>query len=406
MKNMKNLKDRQNTPLGRIYFFSLACIVFVYLTIFFIIYPPRPFNTTLMEDITQEALPTKHDKDRRCDLFRGRWIRDLNRSIYTNETCPTIPVSKNCGRHGRSDTEYLQWRWKPDECELPRFQPENFLRLVRGKKMAFIGDSVARNQMESLLCLLSQAETPIDTYKDSEDRDRTWHFPTHNFTLMVIWTKFLVPATERLTNGTSSGDYDLQIDSPDPAWASKLPSPIDYIVLSDGHWFFRKLYLHNNNNNTIIGCVFCSEPDTNHLGPAHAIGLTLRTALHFLKKYNEHTTTIVRTFSPSHFENGVWNTGGTCNRTWPLREGDVDLKGYELEVRGAQVEELERVRVGGGRIGVVDVTKMMLVRADGHPGVHWDNQYMKGYSDCVHWCLPGPIDAWNELLLAVIAGLS
>ncbi|KAK1269142.1 hypothetical protein QJS04_geneDACA006895 [Acorus gramineus] len=403
---MKNLKDStQNKSLGRIvYFFSLASIVFVYL----IIYPPRPSNTTLMEDITQEALPTKQDKDSKCDLFKGRWVRDLNGLVYTNETCPTLPVSKNCGRHGRSDTEYLQLRWKPDECELPRFQPENFLRLVRGKKMAILGDSVARNQMESLLCLLSQAETPIDTYKDSEERDRTWHFPTHNFTLMVIWTRFLVTTTERLANGTPSAIYDLQIDSPDPAWASKLPSLIDYIVISNGHWFFRQLYLHDNNNNNLIRCVFCPEPDINHIGPAHAIAMALRTALTFLKKYEEQTTTIVRTFAPSHFENGAWNTGGTCNRTVPLGEGDVDWKGYELEVRGGQVEEVERVRVGGGysRVGVVDVTKMMLVRADGHPGVHWDNQYSKGYSDCVHWCLPGPIDAWNELLLAVISGLS
>ena len=52
--------------------------------------------------------------------------------------------------------DFVNWRWKPDECELPRFDPTAFLHLLRGKKLAFIGDSVSRNHMESLLCILSQ----------------------------------------------------------------------------------------------------------------------------------------------------------------------------------------------------------------------------------------------------------
>lgn len=37
--------------------------------------------------------------------------------------------------------------------------PHLFLTIVRGKTLAFAGDSIARNQMESLLCLLSQVNT-------------------------------------------------------------------------------------------------------------------------------------------------------------------------------------------------------------------------------------------------------
>jgi len=54
------------------------------------------------------------------------------------------------------DNDFLNWKWKPEQCELPMFDPKIFLNIVRGKKMAFIGDSVARNHMDSLLCLLSQ----------------------------------------------------------------------------------------------------------------------------------------------------------------------------------------------------------------------------------------------------------
>jgi len=93
-----------------------------------------------------------------CDLSKGHWVQALEGSstYYTNSSCPSIPDSKNCFRHGRKDRDFLNWRWKPDECDLPRFDPRNFLQMVSGKTMAFIGDSVARNHMDSLLCLLSQ----------------------------------------------------------------------------------------------------------------------------------------------------------------------------------------------------------------------------------------------------------
>ena len=93
-----------------------------------------------------------------CDLFKGHWVPDKRGSLYTNSSCSTIPASKNCIKHGRSDRYFLFWRWKPDGCDLPRFNPKAFLSMVRGKKMSFIGDSVARNHMESLLCLLSMVK--------------------------------------------------------------------------------------------------------------------------------------------------------------------------------------------------------------------------------------------------------
>ena len=88
-------------------------------------------------------------------MFGGKWTRDFREPIYNNLTCPTLPIVKNCVKHGK-DPDYMYWRWKPDGCDLPRFAPSMFLGIVRGKKLAFIGDSLARNHMESLLCLLSQ----------------------------------------------------------------------------------------------------------------------------------------------------------------------------------------------------------------------------------------------------------
>lgn len=92
---------------------------------------------------------------KRCNVFSGEWVPYSKGPYYDNETCNLILDQQNCMKFGRPDREFLKWRWKPDECELPLFDATLFLEIVRGKSMAFVGDSVGRNQMNSLLCLLS-----------------------------------------------------------------------------------------------------------------------------------------------------------------------------------------------------------------------------------------------------------
>lgn len=324
--------------------------------------------------------------------------------MYTNSSCATISTSKNCFRHGRKDRDFLNWRWKPEKCDLPRFDAKAYLDIVRGKTLAFIGDSVARNHIESLLCLLSQEEVPVDAYLDSEDRNRIWHFPVHNFTLKMLWTKFLVSGEERVINGSSSGIFDLYLDKVDENWARELHG-LDYVIISDAHWFFRQIYLHKGSN--VVACVYCNVPNVTDEGVVFALRMAFRAAFSHINhcKKCEGIVTLLRTFSPSHFENGFWNTGGSCNRTSPYSEQKIDFGGYEWEIRRMQVEEIERAKKKGKSFGVLDVTMAMLMRPDGHPGAFWGNQWMKGYNDCVHWCLPGPIDVWNELLLALLRRL-
>lgn len=90
-----------------------------------------------------------------CDLFTGDWIPHPSGPIYTNESCPFIESHQNCMKNGRPDTGYLYWRWSPRSCKLPQFNAERFLELMRNKSWALIGDSISRNHMQSVLCMLS-----------------------------------------------------------------------------------------------------------------------------------------------------------------------------------------------------------------------------------------------------------
>lgn len=91
-----------------------------------------------------------------CDLYHGKWVYDSTGPLYSNNSCPVLTQMQNCQGNGRPDKDYENWRWKPSQCDLPRLDPKKFLELMRGKTLAFIGDSVARNQMESMLCILWQ----------------------------------------------------------------------------------------------------------------------------------------------------------------------------------------------------------------------------------------------------------
>lgn len=92
----------------------------------------------------------------KCDIFVGDWIPDPSGPFYTNDSCHDIEAHQNCMKNGRPDSGYLYWRWKPRDCELPKLDPAKFLKMMKDKSWAIIGDSISRNHVQSLLCILSK----------------------------------------------------------------------------------------------------------------------------------------------------------------------------------------------------------------------------------------------------------
>jgi hypothetical protein len=66
--------------------------------------------------------------------------------------------------NGRPDMGYLHWRWKPYRCDLQPFDGVRFLDAMRNKAWGLIGDSILRNQVQSLLCLLSKVNAKMPMY--------------------------------------------------------------------------------------------------------------------------------------------------------------------------------------------------------------------------------------------------
>ncbi|XXG55388.1 hypothetical protein AAC387_Pa03g3070 [Persea americana] len=383
----------------------------------FYFYPPS-FNESLERAPQDKPIivinpPSKATKEIfngiPCDYTRGKWVRDMLGPRYNGTSCATIKDGQNCMSHGRPDLGYLYWRWKPKGCNLPRFEPSSFLRLVENKHLAFVGDSMARNQMESLLCLLSEASPPHLVYRDGEENKfRRWHISSHNITVSIYWSPFLVKGVEKSASGLDHNR--LYVDLVDDRWGSEM-GQMDVIVLSIGHWFLHPaVYLEKD---SVLGCHYCPNMNLTEIGFYQVFRKSLRTALKAISDVQDGKKRhiIVTTFSPSHFE-GDWDKAGACPKKTPFKEGEKAMESMDVEMRNIEIEEVEAAKKNGAQIGLqfetLDITKLSLMRPDGHPGPYmYPFPFANGVpervqNDCVHWCLPGPIDTWNEILLEVM----
>ncbi|XP_059294840.1 protein trichome birefringence-like 19 [Lycium ferocissimum] len=208
----------------------------------------HPFNFYPADLVTRnpsEISPTYHAEEQnidikepeKCDIFSGKWVWNPDAPYYTNMTCTEIHEHQNCMKYGRPDSDYLKWRWKPNGCELPIFNPFQFLEVVRNKSLAVVGDSVARNQMQSLICLLSRVEYPVDISDNPDQSFKKYKYATYNFTLAMYWSPFLVSTKEADADGPChTGLYNLYLDEADEKWTTQIEG-YDYVILNAGHWF-------------------------------------------------------------------------------------------------------------------------------------------------------------------------
>lgn len=350
-------------------------------------------------------------QSRTCDLYQGKWFYDPAGPLYTNNSCPQITQTQNCQGNGRPDKEYEYYRWKPNDCDLPRFNARRFLELTRDKTIAFVGDSVSRNQMESLLCMLWQEEVPKNR---GSRRMQRWQFRSTNTMVIRIWSSWLTQIASPSENAPQ-GVTKVYLDIPDPNLVEFLPS-FDILILSSGHWFAKQsAYILNNN---VVGGQLWKPPipEDSKISNVIAFGISVEKVLNAIAN-NENFTglAIVRSYSPDHYEGGEWNTGGSCTgKVKPVdkvvRSGFTDVM-HEQQISGFK-RALDMSDNARRKLRLMDITEVFGYRADGHPGPYRSpdpNKITKRGpngepppQDCLHWCMPGPVDIWNEMLMEVI----
>ncbi|KAL6530210.1 Protein yls7 [Orobanche hederae] len=375
-------------------------------------------TTEITEIVEPSAATTNLNQanvvDSDCDLSQGKWIHDSIGPLYTNSSCPVITQMQNCQGNGRPDKDYENWRWKPSQCDVPRFDPKKFLELMRGKTLAFIGDSVARNQMESMLCILWQVEAPKNRGNKKMQR---YYFRSTSTMIVRIWSSWLVHQSSEPFDFAPADVVKIHLDAPDEGFMEYITG-LDVIVLSSGHWFAkRSAYILNNE---IVGGQLWWPDDSfrkKKIDNIEAFGISVESILTAIGTHPNYTgLTIVRSYSPDHYEGGAWNAGGSCTgKVRPVVEGELVENGFTNIMHEKQVTGFNRAlkkKTNKSKFKLLDITEAFSYRHDGHPGPYRSSDPNKitkrgpdgrpPPQDCLHWCMPGPVDTWNELVFEII----
>ncbi|EEF31856.1 conserved hypothetical protein [Ricinus communis] len=339
-----------------------------------------------------------------CDYSNGRWVRDESYKIQSyDETCPFLDPGFRCRRCGRKDVEYLNWRWQPEGCDIPRFNASDLLERSMNGRIVFAGDSIERNQWESFLCMLSQGVPNKSTIYEEHGNPITKHkgflslrFSEYNLTVEYYRVPFLVSVGRPPVN--SSVDVKMTVKVDRLHWFSTKWVGADILVFSGGHWW-------NEDKTVKMGCYFEDGGKVNmSMNVMEAFQRSLQTwkswALESLDP--ERTHIFYRSFSPVHYRNGTWNTGGRCDVDMQPETNYMNLEpepvNNQLISNIIKQMELEyRIK----NIQYLNITHLTRFRFDGHPSVHREpGTPVPAPQDCSHWCLPGIPDIWNEILYA------
>ncbi|KAJ6737297.1 N-ACETYLNEURAMINATE 9-O-ACETYLTRANSFERASE [Salix viminalis] len=354
-----------------------------------------------MEDGDADSKPSSKIKD--CNYSKGRWVADSRRPLYSGFQCKQwLSEMWACRLMQRTDFSFEGYRWQPENCKMLEFEKSAFLRRMQDRTIAFIGDSLGRQQFQSLMCMASGGELREDIENVGKKyglvkargaiRPDGWayRFSNTNTTILYYWSASLADL-EPLNITDKATDVAMHLDRA-PAFMRRFLHQFDVLVLNTGHHWNRGKITGNRWVMYVNG-----KPlkDRKLLEIGNAKNFTVHSVARWLDSQlpsHSRLKVFFRTISPRHFRNGDWNTGGNCDNTTPLTGGS------EIS-QDESSDPVIAAAVKGTNITLLDITALSDLRDEGHIS-RYSVKATTGVNDCLHWCLPGIPDTWNELLSA------
>ncbi|PKI51458.1 hypothetical protein CRG98_028169 [Punica granatum] len=341
-----------------------------------------------------------------CSITSGKWV--FNRSLeplYADSTCPYLDRQVACVENGQLDTDYRHWEWQPDDCVLPKFNPERALKKLRGKRLMFVGDSLQRGQWQSFVCMV---DTVIPSGKKSLRRGRVhtvFRAMEYNATVEFYWAPFLVESNSDIHVIADPRKRILKVDS--VVKHARHWTGVDILLFNTYVWWMSGLRI-----NSLWGSFANGEEGYEPLDLPVAYRLGLKTWANWVdSNINPNRTRVFfTTMSPTHMRSADWGhkDGIKCfNETKPVMKKNHWGTGSDMRVMNVVSTVIGKMKVP---VTVLNITQLSEYRIDAHTSVYTETggqvltEEQKAdplhHADCIHWCLPGIPDTWNQIFYA------
>ena len=307
-------------------------------------------------------------------------------------------TSRNCDVVMASDQKvrdrYRQWEWTipkhvAAECPTSSTQPFKIIRkrycsALANRSILFLGDSTQRDMFKSAVLLAIAAVNEPEILDANLTLDHDDRLPIKRVTVCRGTAHLAFVRSDRL----------------DVYRYGKLFESLPSVMAPDP---FRKPFSNFIANSDEFDAVVLNRGihvvnDTYLVSGVRELATFLDKEHRRRKRLGKHLDIFWRTTATGHKH---------CSRfTEPLvyRHVPSSLYGWDKVEHQNELTRSALVEVLGNRVNFVDAFELSNLRPDRHVG--YRRRVGSTILDCLHYCLPGPPDDWNALLVTLLDGIS